>query len=281
MQRAARAAPQRLLLQRHRQQQQQLLLQHIPQQQQLLQHIPQQQQLLLQHIPQQQQQMYCLQERLGFSSSYDIFKKLKDPPGADDSKDLARKPSDKVLRLVDEVLSLSLIEAADLCDLCQEALAKRGGGPAFNAAVAAGRAPFPHPSSLFAGALMQHGAFGFAAPAVPPAGQPAAAAAAAAEASPAAGEAAAGGAAVARPLISVVAAGAEQKTAFSIRLLGFDAAKKVAVVKEVRAITASGLKESKDLVEQAPKLLRKAVPAEEAQALKAKLEAAGAQVALE
>ncbi|CDJ64822.1 ribosomal protein L7/L12, putative [Eimeria necatrix] len=111
-----------------------------------------QRELLLQRQQQQQQRMQA-----AFSSSYDIFKKLQDPPGSGESTELARKPSEKVLRLVDEVMNLTLIEAADLCDLCQEKLAQRGGGPAFNAAVAAGRSPFPHPSSLFAGQLAAGG----------------------------------------------------------------------------------------------------------------------------
>ncbi|PHJ21715.1 ribosomal protein l7, partial [Cystoisospora suis] len=93
------------------------------------------------------------------SSSFDIFQKLKDPPeDKDDSGNAAslkkRKPSDRVIRLVDEVLNLSLIEAADLCDLCQEKLAERSGGPSFNASAAVGRVPFPHPASMFQGMTM-------------------------------------------------------------------------------------------------------------------------------
>lgn len=235
----------------------------------------QQRLLLRQQHPLLQQQRHLLQQRGACSSSsYDIFKRLKDPPDANESPDLARKPSDKVLRLVDEVLSLTLIEAADLCDLCQEKLAQRAGGPAFNAAMAAGRVPFPHPSGLFAGMMSPMGfpAPGFGA-AGPVAAAPAAPAAAGATGDPA------GTAAAEAP--KAKAPQEEKKSSFSVRLLGFDAAKKVAVVKEVRAATALGLKEAKELVEQAPKLIKKAVPTAEAEALKAKLEAAGAQVALE
>jgi len=71
------------------------------------------------------------------------------------------------------------------------------------------------------------------------------------------------------------------KATVSLRLLGFDAAKKIAVVKEVRALLGEGLKESKELVESAPKVLRKAVPRAEAEAQAEKLRAAGAEVALE
>ena len=57
-----------------------------------------------------------------------------------------------------------------------------------------------------------------------------------------------------------------------------DAAKKVAIIKEVRAITGLGLKEAKDLVEAAPKAVKEAAPKEEAEKIKAQLEAAGAKV---
>lgn len=52
--------------------------------------------------------------------------------------------------------------------------------------------------------------------------------------------------------------------------------KKINVIKEVRTITGLGLKEAKDLVESAPKLLKEAVKKEEAEQIKKKLEEAGA-----
>jgi large subunit ribosomal protein L7/L12 len=55
---------------------------------------------------------------------------------------------------------------------------------------------------------------------------------------------------------------------------------KINVIKEVRAITALGLKEAKDLVEGAPKTLKSDVPTAEAEEIKKKLEAAGAKVEL-
>ena len=55
---------------------------------------------------------------------------------------------------------------------------------------------------------------------------------------------------------------------------------KINVIKEVRAITALGLKEAKDLVEAAPKTLKSDVPTAEAEEIKKKLEAAGAKVEL-
>ena len=91
-------------------------------------------------------------------------------------------------------------------------------------------------------------------------------AAAAVAAAPAAG--AAGG-----------AAPAEEKDEFTIMLTAAGD-KKTNVIKEVRAVTALGLKEAKDLVEGAPKEVKSGVNKKEAEEIKAKLEAAGAKVEL-
>lgn len=77
------------------------------------------------------------------------------------------------------------------------------------------------------------------------------------------------------------AAPVEEKTEFDIKLDGFDAAAKIKVIKEIRGITGLGLKESKDLVEGAPAVVKKGVKKEEAEQIKATLEAAGAKVVLE
>ena len=82
----------------------------------------------------------------------------------------------------------------------------------------------------------------------------------------------------AAPAAAAAAAPAEEKTEFDVILAGFDAAKKVAIIKEVRAITGLGLKEAKDLVEGAPKAVKEGAPKEEADKIKAQLEAAGAKV---
>lgn len=92
------------------------------------------------------------------------------------------------------------------------------------------------------------------------------AAAAAVAAAPAAG----GGAAPA----------VEEKEDFDVILSGFDAAKKIGIIKVVREITQLGLKEAKDLVEAAPKPIKEAVPKAEAEELKKKLTEAGATVEL-
>ena len=75
------------------------------------------------------------------------------------------------------------------------------------------------------------------------------------------------------------AAAAEEKTEFDVVLAGFDAAKKVAIIKAVREVVPGlGLKEAKDIVEGAPKTLKEGASKEEAEAMKKKLEEAGAKV---
>ena len=75
------------------------------------------------------------------------------------------------------------------------------------------------------------------------------------------------------------AAPAEEKTEFTI-FLAAAGDKKINVIKEVRAITGLGLKEAKDLVEGAPKEVKKGVAKKDAEEAKKKLEAAGAKVEL-
>jgi large subunit ribosomal protein L7/L12 len=72
---------------------------------------------------------------------------------------------------------------------------------------------------------------------------------------------------------------AEEKNEFDVMLIA-SGDKKIAVIKEVRAITGLGLKEAKALVDEAPKAVKEAVPKEEAEKIKAQLEEAGAQVEL-
>ena len=76
------------------------------------------------------------------------------------------------------------------------------------------------------------------------------------------------------------AAAAEEKTSFDIELTSVPADKKINVIKEVRTITGLGLKEAKDLVEGAPKMVKEGSEKEEANKIKAQLEAAGAKVTL-
>ena len=84
--------------------------------------------------------------------------------------------------------------------------------------------------------------------------------------------------------VAVAAAGAaagaaEEKTEFDV-ILAESGANKIAVIKEVRGITGLGLKEAKDLVDGAPKELKKGVAKEDAEKMKKQLEAAGAKVEL-
>jgi len=72
---------------------------------------------------------------------------------------------------------------------------------------------------------------------------------------------------------------AEAQTEFTV-VLKAAGANKIGVIKEVRAITGLGLKEAKDLVEAAPKPVKENAPKAEAEEIKKKLEAAGAQVEL-
>lgn len=73
------------------------------------------------------------------------------------------------------------------------------------------------------------------------------------------------------------AGGDEEKTEFDV-VLTEAGEKKIAVIKEVRALTSLGLKEAKELVEAAPKAVLEGVPKDEAEKSKETLEAAGASV---
>ena len=81
----------------------------------------------------------------------------------------------------------------------------------------------------------------------------------------------AGGAAAEKPA---------EKTEFTVVLAGFDAAKKINVIKIVREITGLGLKEAKDLVEGAPKPVKENIGKDDAEKLKKQLEEGGAKVEL-
>ncbi len=93
-------------------------------------------------------------------------------------------------------------------------------------------------------------------------------------------EPAAGGAVMmAGPAPAAQAEEAEEKTSFDVILKEFGD-KKIQVIREVRALTALGLKEAKDLVDNVPKPVKEGLSKEEAEAVKKQLEAAGAVVEL-
>jgi len=81
----------------------------------------------------------------------------------------------------------------------------------------------------------------------------------------------AGGAAAEKPA---------EKTEFTVVLAGFDAAKKINVIKIVREITGLGLKEAKDLVEGSPKPVKENISKDDAEKLKKQLEEGGGKVEL-
>ncbi|RYF12407.1 MAG: 50S ribosomal protein L7/L12 [Deltaproteobacteria bacterium] len=90
-------------------------------------------------------------------------------------------------------------------------------------------------------------------------------------------EAASGGVMMAAAPAGAGAAPAEEPTEFNV-ILKEAGANKIQVIKEVRAATGLGLKEAKDLVDGAPKVVKEALPKNEAEELKKKLETAGGKV---
>ncbi len=95
-------------------------------------------------------------------------------------------------------------------------------------------------------------------------------------------KAAAGGAVMMAPAAGggAAAAAPEAKTEFDVMLDGFDAAKKIGVIKVIRALTSLGLKEAKDLVEGAPSKVKEGVSMEDADKAKKELEEAGGKVSI-
>ena len=95
------------------------------------------------------------------------------------------------------------------------------------------------------------------------------------------------GVSAAAPVAVAAAAGAapaaavEEKTEFNVILKSFDESKKIAVIKEVRAVTGLGLKEAKDLVEGAPKALKEGVSKEDAAKIKDSITASGGTVEIQ
>lgn len=72
----------------------------------------------------------------------------------------------------------------------------------------------------------------------------------------------------------------EEKTTFDVVLENVPADKKIPILKVVRSITGLGLKEAKDLVESAPKILKEGIPKAESEEIKKQLEEVGAKVVL-
>jgi large subunit ribosomal protein L7/L12 len=81
----------------------------------------------------------------------------------------------------------------------------------------------------------------------------------------------------AAPAAGAAAAAAEEQTEFAVHLVNAGD-KKINVIKVVREVTSLGLKEAKDLVDGAPKVVKEGIPKDEAMAIKKKFEEVGAQV---
>ena len=77
------------------------------------------------------------------------------------------------------------------------------------------------------------------------------------------------------------AAAEEKKDDFAVKLTGYDAASKIKVIKEVRAMTDLGLKEAKEMVEKGEFVVKEGLGKEEAEGLVKKLQEAGAEVKME
>ena len=86
--------------------------------------------------------------------------------------------------------------------------------------------------------------------------------------------------AMAAPAAAAPTEAAEEKTAFDITLTEVTADKKIAVLKIVRNVTGLGLKESKDIVDNVPKLLKEGATKDESESIKKEIEAAGGKVTI-
>jgi large subunit ribosomal protein L7/L12 len=82
------------------------------------------------------------------------------------------------------------------------------------------------------------------------------------------------------PLSGALAEVEEEQTAFDILLTEVPADKKIAILKIIRNVTGFGLKESKDIVDNVPKLVKEGVTKEEGESIKKELETAGAKVTI-
>ncbi|CRG94325.1 ribosomal protein L7/L12, putative [Plasmodium gallinaceum] len=200
-----------------------------------------------------------------YFSNFDVFDKIKDVNNSNNNEvtsELKRKPSKKVVKLVDEILNLTLIEAADLCDLCQE---KLEGNKSFNNSLFMNRNPFPHPSHFFNAGhfspLNQNNINN----------------------TPTNNNV--------KNSNSVEEKESKEekqnenkkitKSTYNIKLEKFDVKNKINTIKEIRKLTNVGLKEAKDMVESAPFYIQKNVPVEKADEIKKKFEELGATIILE
>jgi large subunit ribosomal protein L7/L12 len=85
---------------------------------------------------------------------------------------------------------------------------------------------------------------------------------------------------IAVPSVAAPVEAVEEKLAFEVLLTEVPADKKIAILKVVRNVTGLGLKESKDIVDNVPKLLKEGVTKEESETIKKEIEASGGKVSI-
>ncbi|EER05128.1 50S ribosomal protein L7/L12, putative [Perkinsus marinus ATCC 50983] len=191
-----------------------------------------------------------------------------------------------LLEIVDEIMTLDLRDARDLADVLEATLKSEN---FITTSAIPGRQPFPHPMHMFSGldastrpCMYRPYGMGGMLPqsgAVPHQQQPSVESAPSEERSkPEEG--------APKPMVddagatSTPAAATQTGSLVALKLTGYEDGKKVTVVKEVRALLGLGLKESKDMVEDLPKILKKGLDKGEAQKVMEKFKSAGADVVI-
>ncbi|KAF5153689.1 Ribosomal protein L7/L12 domain protein [Theileria parva strain Muguga] len=188
-------------------------------------------------------------------TTFDVFKKLQDSNSETKVDEETRKPSLKVIKLVDEILNLTLIEVADLCNLCQDKLSTNNVN---------NRLPFPHPNSFF-----QYNGFAgnmnFTPPPTPTNTTDST------DSTPK------------NTNVSTKEEPVKEKVPVkrTIKLVGFDKEKKIDVIKTIRTILNISLRESKELIESYPKVIKKNVSEEELEKLTKLIKDSGGHVEVE
>ncbi|UKK01790.2 hypothetical protein MACK_001143 [Theileria orientalis] len=204
--------------------------------------------------------------------TFDIFKKLQDSTTSTTDNDTnTRKPSSKVIKLVDEILNLTLIEAADLCSLCQEKLSENIN---MNANFIPGRHPFPHPNTFF-----QNVGYMPPGPMVPNSMGPTPNASNTQDSASSTTSGTSDGATNVNTATSKQDKKADAKK--SIKLVGFDKEKKIEIIKTVRTLLNINLRESKELIESYPKVIKKNLDADEVERISKLIIDSGGQIEVE
>ncbi|KAF4730116.1 hypothetical protein FOZ63_025218 [Perkinsus olseni] len=192
--------------------------------------------------------------------------------------ELADEKRNHLQEIVDEIMTLELRDARDLADVLEASLDSEN---FITTSVIPGRHPFPRPMHMFSGLdaatrpgmYQPYGLGGM----LPQLGSPTTAPAVPQQT-------------IAEPVVTrspsepeapkEAAAPAQASSVVTLKLVSYEDGKKVTVVKEVRALLGLGLKESKDMVEDLPKILKKGLDKGEAQKVMEKFKSAGAEVVI-